>query len=71
MTSLFDAGDYQRIDREKNLTRQRERVPVERPENEPDGEFDDNEVEEDVFDTMAKRFIAALKRQLGDKHGLE
>lgn len=53
-TALFDAGDFQRLDRERTLIEQRDRVPVE-PDRTPD---------EPDFDFMLEGLIEALKRRL-------
>ena len=35
MSSIFDAGDIQRLDRDNRLMEQRPRQPISEPENEP------------------------------------
>ena len=62
MTTLFDAGDMQRLDRERTLTEQAprqlpedDRSPVEEPiQDEPN----------DPFDLMLDGLMVALKRRL-------
>ena len=56
MTSmLFDAGDFQRLDRERTLTEQSERIPVEQ---------DRSPAEEPDFDFMIGGLLDALERRL-------
>jgi len=58
MTSaFFDAGDFQRLDRERTLIEQSDRVPIE-PDVSPADEIDEE------ADSMLARFMAALKRSL-------
>lgn len=58
MTSaFFDAGDFQRLDRERTLIEQSERVPIE-PDVSPADEIDEE------ADSIVGRFMAALKRIL-------
>lgn len=58
MTSaFFDAGDFQRLDRERTLIEQRDRVPIE-PDVSPADEIDEE------ADSIVGRFMAALKRRL-------
>lgn len=59
MTSaFFDAGDFQRLDRERTLIEQRERVPIE-----PDVSPVEEPIDEEA-DSIMGRFMAALKRIL-------
>ena len=55
---LFDAGDMQRLDRERTLIEQSERVPVE-PDRSPT-----EEPIQDESDVMLDGVLAALKRRL-------
>ena len=58
MTSaFFDAGDFQRLDRERTLIEQSDRVPIE-PDVSPADEMDEE------ADSIVGRFMAALKRSL-------
>ncbi len=58
--NLFDAGDFQRLDRERTLIEQRERLPAEpdrSPTEEPIQDFD-------PFDLMLEGLMEALQRRL-------
>ncbi len=64
MTALFDAGDFQRLDRERELTEEaprqlpaEDRSPVEEP-------IRDEPEEEDGFDMMLEGLLMALRRRL-------
>lgn len=66
MTTLFDAGDMQRLDRERTLTEQaprmlpeEDRSPIEEPIR-SEGIQDD----ENPFDIMLDGLMSALKRRL-------
>jgi len=61
---LFDAGDFQRLDRERALIEQSERLPVE-PDRSPDEDLSmrDDEPEND-FDIMLEGLLLALKRRI-------
>ena len=56
-STFFDAGDFQRLDRERTLIEQSERVPIE-PDVSPADEIDEE------VDSIVARFMAALKRSL-------
>lgn len=61
-TALFDAGDWQRLDREGRLTEQSPRqLPEEdrSPDEEPIGFEPEND-----YDTMLEGLLAALRRRL-------
>ncbi len=59
MTSaFFDAGDFQRLDRERTLIEQSDRVPIE-----PDVSPEEEPIDEEA-DSIVDRFMAALKRRL-------
>ncbi len=63
MTStFFDAGDFQRLDRERTLIEQRERLPVE-PDRSPVEEPIQDEPE-NGFDILIEGILAALKERL-------
>lgn len=53
---LFDAGDFQRLDRERTLTEQSDRIPTE-PDRSPEEEPPD-------FDFMLDGLLDALQRRL-------
>jgi hypothetical protein len=62
---LFDSGDFQRLDRERTLIEQRERVPIQQdrsPVEESVG-FDEPNAPND-FDMMLEGLLAALQRRL-------
>ncbi len=52
---LFDSGDFQRLDRERTLIEQRERIPAE-SDRSPD-EF----IEENPFEIMLEGLMMALQ----------
>ena len=54
-SNFLDAGDIQRLDRERTLIEQSERVPIE-PDVSP--------AEDEEADSIVARFMAALKRSL-------
>ena len=56
-STFFDAGDFQRLDRERTLIEQSDRVPIE-PDVSPAEEIDEE------ADSIVGRFMAALKRSL-------
>lgn len=56
-STFFDAGDFQRLDRERTLIEQSERVPIE-PDVSPADEIDEE------ADSIVSRFMSALKRIL-------
>ena len=56
-STFFDAGDFQRLDRERTLIEQSERVPIE-PDVSPADEIDEE------ADSIVGRFMSALKRIL-------
>ena len=75
MTALFDAGDLQRLDRERELTEEAPRqLPAEdrsliiennNPVEEPiQDELIQNEPEENGFDVMLEGLLMALQRRL-------
>lgn len=52
-SNFFDAGDMQRLERERSLDEQRDRIPVE----------DDRTPEEDGLDFLLGLFLEALQRR--------
>lgn len=56
-SNFLDAGDFQRLDRERTLIEQSDRVPIE-PDVSPADEIDEE------ADSIVDRFMAALKRRL-------
>ena len=61
-SSLFDAGDLQRLDRERTLIEQRDRVPSEEDRS-PVEELIQDEPEND-YDLMLDGLLEALERKL-------
>ncbi len=59
---LFDSGDFQRLDRERTLIEQRERIPAE-PDRSPD-EFEEENPEENLFELMLDGLLEALQERL-------
>ena len=60
---LFDSGDFQRLDRERTLIEQRERIPAE-SDRSPDEFIDENLQDENPFDIMLEGLLEALKERL-------
>ena len=63
--NLFDAGDFQRLDRERTLIEQRERLPAE-PDRSPIEEpIQDKPFRpESLFDLMLDGMMEALQRRM-------
>ena len=60
MSTVFDAGDYQRIEREARLTEQLPRVQPE----EDRSPIEEPVVEENPFELMLDAFAEVLKRSI-------
>ncbi len=62
---LFDAGDFQRLDRERTLIEQRERIPAQEDRS-PEDPLDVLTVrdEENPFDLMLDGLLEALQHRL-------
>jgi len=64
---LFDSGDFQRLDRERTLIEQRDRVPAE-PDRSPDEQdlsiLNVRDEPENDFDMMLDGILSALKKRI-------
>ncbi len=61
---LFDSGDFQRLDRERTLIEQRERLPVEPDRSPVEDPLAVREEPENDFDIMLDGILQVLKRGL-------
>jgi len=69
MTSLFDAGDIQRLEVERNLTRNAPTVLPEEPSEPVEEQIEGlDEPESDPFDLMQKSMFASLLEILKGKY---
>lgn len=63
-SNFLDAGDMQRLDRERMLTVQADRVPVENDRSPPEEPAEDNLMNMTVGDLMIQSIMSELERRL-------